>query len=112
MAVVVSLFIGLSMSAQDIIKDRTILKREQFLNLSWASYFNSKVVVLFVLSAIQSLSFLLIANPILEISGMFLSFFLVLFSLSLLSNLMGLFLSATVKSLVAIYILIPLLLIP
>jgi ABC-type multidrug transport system ATPase subunit/ABC-type multidrug transport system permease subunit len=112
MSVVVSIFIGLSMSAQDIIKDRTILKREQFLNLSWASYFNSKVVVLFVLSAIQSISFLLIANPILKISGMFLSFFLVLFSLSLLSNLMGLFLSATVKSVVAIYILIPLLLIP
>jgi ABC-type multidrug transport system permease subunit len=112
MSVVVSIFIGLSMSAQDIIKDRTILKREKFLNLSWASYFNSKVVVLFMLSAIQSISFLLIANPILEISGMFLSFFLVLFSLSLLSNLMGLFLSATVKSVVAIYILIPLLLIP
>jgi ABC-type multidrug transport system ATPase subunit/ABC-type multidrug transport system permease subunit len=112
MAVVVPLFIGLSISAQEIFKDRKILKREHFLNLSWGSYLNSKITVLFALSAIQSLAFVLIIVTILQIEGMFWSYFLVLFSLSCLSNLVGLLLSATVKSIITIYILIPLILIP
>ena len=112
MAIIVPLFIGLSISAQEIFKDRKILKREKFLNLSWSTYLNSKVTVLFFISAVQSLSFVLISHWILEIYGMFWSHFAILFSLSCFSNLLGLFLSASVKSILAIYILIPLILIP
>ena len=39
MSVIVALFIGLTLSAEEIIKDRKILKRERFLNLSRTSYF-------------------------------------------------------------------------
>ncbi|MCK7536398.1 MAG: hypothetical protein MZV63_38185 [Marinilabiliales bacterium] len=45
---------GLTVSAEEIIKDRKILKREAFLNLSWNSYLMSKVFVQFAISAIQA----------------------------------------------------------
>ena len=59
MAVVVALFIGLTVSAEEIIKDRKIQKRESFLNLSKASYLWSKVVIMFSLSSIQAILFVL-----------------------------------------------------
>jgi ABC-type multidrug transport system ATPase subunit/uncharacterized tellurite resistance protein B-like protein len=46
MSVIVATFMGLSLSAEEIIKDRKILKREAFLNLSWSGYLLSKVAVL------------------------------------------------------------------
>ena len=56
MCVITSLFLGLIMSAEEIVKDRKILKRESFLNLSWFSYLNSKIMIVFTISAIQTLS--------------------------------------------------------
>ena len=53
MSVIVGIFMGLTSSAEEIIKDRKILKREAFLNLSWGSYLLSKVGVLLIISAIQ-----------------------------------------------------------
>src|SRR5690606_8249491 len=38
MSVIVALFMGLTVSAEEIIRDRKILKREKFLNLSRSSY--------------------------------------------------------------------------
>ena len=43
MCVITALFMGLIISAEEIVRDRKILKRESFLNLSWFSYLNSKV---------------------------------------------------------------------
>ena len=82
MAVVVALFIGLTVSAEEIIRDRKIRKRETFLNLSKGSYLWSKIVIMFVLSAIQTLTFVVIANSILGIKGMYTDYWLVLFSAS------------------------------
>ena len=42
MSVIVSLFMGLTVSAEEIIRDRKLLKRESFLNLSRLSYLWSK----------------------------------------------------------------------
>jgi ABC-type multidrug transport system ATPase subunit len=112
MAVVVALFIGLTVSAEEIIRDRKILKRESFLNLSKASYLYSKIAIMFVLSAIQTLSFVLIGNWVLEIKDMNLWYWLVLFSSSCFSNMLGLNISASFNSAITIYILIPFLIIP
>ena len=71
MSVIVALFIGLTLSAEEIIKDRKILKRERFLNLSKFSYLLSKIVILFSISAFQAFLFTIIGNSILEIKGMF-----------------------------------------
>lgn len=112
MSVIVAIFIGLTVSAQEIIKDRKILKREVFLNLSRNSYLLSKVAILFTLSAIQALIFVLIGNNIMEISGMDFTYWLVLFSTWSCSNLLGLNISDGFKTSVTIYILIPFLIIP
>ena len=112
MSVVVALFIGLTVSAEEIIRDRKILKRESFLNLSKASYLYSKIVIMFVLSAIQTLTFVLIGNWVLEIKDMNIWYWLVLFSASCFSNMLGLNISASFNSAITIYILIPFLIIP
>jgi ABC-type multidrug transport system ATPase subunit len=52
MSIVVVLFMGMSVSAEEIVKDRKILQRESFLNLSRFSYINSKVIFLILLSAL------------------------------------------------------------
>lgn len=112
MAVVVALFLGLNVSAEEIIKDRKLLQREKFLNLSRLSYLNSKIVILFGISAIQTLCLVLIGNYILEIKGLNLSYWMILFSTACFSNMLGLNISSGLKSVVAIYILIPLILVP
>ncbi|MFO7827044.1 MAG: ATP-binding cassette domain-containing protein [Bacteroidales bacterium] len=112
MAVIVGLFIGLTVSAEEIIKDRKILKREAFLNLSWGSYLCSKIAIQFGISAIQAFMFVLIGNSIMEIKGMYFEYWLVLFSAWCFSNMLGLVISDSFKTVITIYILIPFLIIP
>jgi ABC-type multidrug transport system ATPase subunit len=112
MSVVVALFMGLTVSAEEIIKDRKILKRESFLNLSWLTYLSSKVSILFIISAIQTLCYVIIGNLVLGIQGLYLDYWLVLFATSCFANLLGLNISSAFNSVITIYILIPILLIP
>ena len=112
MAVIVALFIGLTVSAEEIFRDRKILEREKFLNLSRLSYLLSKINFLFTLSAIQTLSFILVSNYILEVRGMLFQQWVILFSTACFGNLLGLNISAGMRTAVSIYILIPLILVP
>ena len=112
MSVIVAMFIGLTVSAEEIIKDRRILMRESFLNLSWMSYLNSKIVILFTLSAIQSISFVLVGNLVLEINWMTMSHFVVFFSTMAAANMIGLNISSALNSVVTIYITIPFIIVP
>lgn len=112
MGVIVALFMGLTVSAEEIIKDKKILKREEFLNLSRGSYLFSKILIMLGISAIQTFSFVLIGNYIFEVQGMFTDYWLMLFSVSCFGNLMGLNISSAFNSAVTIYILIPFLIIP
>jgi len=112
MSVVVALFIGLTVSAEEIFKDNRILERQKYLEISRYSYLSSKITFLFALSALQTLSFILVANAILEIEGMIFRYWIILFSVSCFGNMMGLNISAGMRSVVSIYILIPLILVP
>lgn len=112
MSVVIALFIGLTISAEEIFKDSKIRKREEFLNLSKGAYLASKISLLFVLSAVQMLSFVAIGHYILEISDLALSTWAILFTTACFANLLGLNLSAGLNSAVAIYVIIPLMLVP
>lgn len=112
MSVIVALFMGLTVSAEEIIRDRKILKREAFLHLSRSSYIISKIAILFMISAIQTFLFVAVAHYILEIKGMFLIHWGILFTTSCFANLLGLNISSAFNSAVTIYILIPILLIP
>ncbi len=112
MSLIVSLFLGLTISAEEIYRDRKILKREHFLNLSRSSYLLSKVGILILISSIQTLLFVLTANPILGIKGMYFNYWLALFTTAFCANMLGLNISASFNSAVTIYIVIPLLIIP
>ena len=112
MAVVVSLFIGLTVSAEEIIRDKKIQKRESFLNLSKGSYIWSKIIIMFSLSAIQAILFVLVGNNVLGIQGMIFPYWILLFSTFCFANMLGLNISASFNSAVTIYILIPILIIP
>ena len=112
MSIVIALFVGLSVSAEEIFRDRKILKRERFLNLSRSSYLLSKVAILFALSAIQTVIYVLIGNSVVEIKGLSFEYWVMLFSISCFANILGLNISSAFNSAVTIYILIPLLVIP
>ena len=112
MSVIVALFLGLIIAAEEIHRDRKILERESFLNLSRSSYLLSKVTLLFILSGIQMLLFVVIGNMILGIKGLNFSYWLILFSTACFANLLGLFISDGLKSVVAIYVIVPFLLVP
>lgn len=112
MSIVVALFLGLMVSAEEIFKDRKILKREKFLNLSRSSYLISKTIILLIISAIQSFLFVIVGNSIMGVFGMNFYYWLALFTIAASANMMGLIISASFNSVVTIYILIPLLMIP
>jgi ABC-type multidrug transport system ATPase subunit len=112
MSVIVAIFMGLTVSAEEIIKDRKILRREAFLNLSWNSYLLSKIAVQFLISAVQAATFVAVGNSIFGIRGMWFEYWIVLFSCWATSNMMGLLISDSFKTVVTIYILIPFLVIP
>jgi hypothetical protein len=112
MAVIVATFTGMSGSAEEIFKDRALLKRERFLHLSYGSYIWSKIVFMAMLSLIQTLLFIFVGNTMMGIHGLFSTWWLILFVTAFLANLTGLLLSQCLSSIVAIYISIPMLLIP
>lgn len=112
MSIIVSLFLGLSVSAEEIIKDRKLRVREQFLHLSRGSYLLSKIAILFTMSAFQILVFVLISNYILELKDMTFSYWAILFSSATFANVLGLNVSSAFKSAITVYIVIPVILIP
>ncbi|HEX2968137.1 MAG TPA: ATP-binding cassette domain-containing protein [Bacteroidales bacterium] len=112
MSIVVALFMGLTVSAEEIFRDRKLLEREKFLNLSRLSYLVSKINFLFALSALQTLAFVIVSNLILEVRGMLFQQWIILFSTACFGNMLGLNISAGMRTAVSIYILIPLILVP
>lgn len=112
MSLIVALFLGLTLSAEEIFRDRILLKRESFLNLSRLSYLMSKIVLLFSLSAFQALVFVLIGNSILGIRDMYFEYWMAFFTTAAFANMLGLNISASFNSAITIYIIIPLLIIP
>jgi ABC-type multidrug transport system ATPase subunit len=111
-SVIVALFIGLTVSSEEIIRDKKIRKRESFLNLSKSSYLYSKISIMLGISALQMFLFALIGNYVLEIKGMTLQYWLILFSTCSFANLLGLNISSSFNSAKVIYILIPIIIIP
>ena len=112
MAIIVATFVGMSGSAEEIIRDRSLLKREKFLRLSYGSYIWSKVVYSVMVSLLQTALFTLAGGYVMGIMGTLSIWWLVLFVTAFLARLTGLLLSQWLNSVVNIYISIPILLIP
>ncbi len=112
MSIIVALFLGLTISAEEIFHERKILKREEFLNLSRSSFLLAKITLLVAISALQSFLFIAVGNTILEIKGLYFNYWMSLFTTAFCANMFGLIISSSFNSVVTIYIVIPLLIIP
>ena len=112
MSVIVATFTGMIASAETIIRDRALLKREKFLQLSYGAYITSKIGFLVVVSLLQTALYIFVGQRIMGFNDMFVNWWLILFATAFVANLTGMLLSQCLSSVVAIYITIPLLLIP
>lgn len=111
-SVIVALFLGLSVSAEEILRDRLMLKRERFLRLNWHDYVHAKIAVVATVSVVHALGFVTVSHAVLDIQGMAWMHGVVFFAVAVFGNLLGLVISATFRSAKVIYIVIPLLVIP
>jgi ABC-type multidrug transport system permease subunit len=71
LSLIVAMFLGLTNSADDIIRDRAVLQRERNLNVRLPYYVFAKFVSLGFFAIVQCVLFVLIGNYILSIRGMF-----------------------------------------
>lgn len=111
-SILVALFLGMTVAAEEINKDKRSLKRERFLHLSWKSYLFSKISMLALISAVQSFLYITVGQLILDIQGFWFEFWLVMFSTAVSANLIGLNISSAFRQTKLIYIVIPIIIIP
>ena len=112
MAVIVAIFLGLSVSAEEIVRDRRVLRRERFLHLSWSAYAGAKLLHIGLLALLQTALCAGIGVAVLRLPGFFAKLWFALFSAAVFGGFLGLNVSARAKSAVTAYILLPLLLLP
>ena len=113
MCVVVAIFVGLNTAAEEMFKDRKLLVREQFLNLSRSSYLNAKIINLFALATLQTAMLVCIGHSIMGIPlSHWPAHAAVLLTTFAFAILFGLNISSGLKNAVSIYISIPLVIVP
>ncbi len=112
MSLVVAMFLGLTNSADDIIRDRAMLNRERNHNLRTFYYNAGKILALASFAMLQCTIYLAIGNWVLELRDMFLIHLGWMFVTSLTGACMGLFISSLVSDSRTALNTIPLLLIP
>ncbi len=105
-------FTGMLNGAEEIMPEKSRIKRDLNLKLSHFSYINAKVVFILSVTVIQTFLFAIICLGILRIEGLLPPFFIIYLSISFLAGLLSLILSAAFRNIIVIYILIPILLIP
>jgi ABC transport system ATP-binding/permease protein len=97
-SVIIAIFLGLTLSADEIIREKNILEKEEYLEFSRFSYLNSKILYLFPVVALQTLLYVGTGNLILGLKGLFWVYFLVLFSAACFGLLLGLVFSSSVRN--------------
>ena len=112
MSTVIAVFLGLMVASDEIHRDRAILERERLLRLEWRSYIAAKASWLALVAVYQMLVYCVVGNLILQVPDISFFMWAVLASSSFCASILGLIVSATMKSAVSIYILIPVLLVP
>ena len=112
LALVVAMFLGLTNSCDDIIRDRPILERERNLNIHLPYYVLSKFFTLSLFAVVQSVLFLLIGDAILEIRGMFWPYLWFMGTTAVAGVAGGLLISSLVNDAKTAANIVPLVLIP
>lgn len=103
---------GCNNSAREIVKERSIYSRELLVNLSPASYLSSKLLLQFVVAALQSLLLLSLVDAWCRVPGQLVSQGLILMMAAAAGVVLGLFLSTVALTQEIALTLVPLVLIP
>ena len=112
LGLLVVMFLSLTNSADDIIRDRVVLQRERNLDVRLPYYIFSKMVSLSVFAFIQCVLFVFIGNFILGIRGMFWVHLALMFMTAAGSLALGLLVSSFVSDAKTAANIVPLVLIP
>jgi ABC-type multidrug transport system ATPase subunit/ABC-type transport system involved in cytochrome c biogenesis permease component len=112
LSLVVAMFLGLTNSVDDIIRDRPVLQRERNLNVRLGYYVLAKVITLGVFAFLQCVLYTLVGNALLEVRGMFWIIFAALFLTTMSGVAIGLLVSALVNDNKTGVLIIPVVLIP
>ena len=112
LTLIVAMFLGLTNSADDIIRDRAVLQRERNLNVRLGYYVFAKTVSLGFFALIQCILFILIGNYILQIRGMFWFDLAIVFMTAMSGVSLGLVVSSLVADPKTAANIVPLVLIP
>ena len=112
LTLIVAMFLGLTNSADDIIRDRAVLQRERNLNVRLSYYVFAKTVSLGVFALVQCVLFILIGNFILGIRGMFWPDLAIVFMTAMSGVSLGLVVSALVADPKTAANIVPFVLIP
>ena len=107
-----AIWFGVSNSAKEIVGEKDIAKREFMLNVKLGPYLISKQIVLFFLSAIQTLIFLLIIKFVYADLNNFYLLYGILLLISICSIQFGLMLSSFTKTSEEVMSLLPIALMP
>jgi ABC-type multidrug transport system ATPase subunit len=112
LGLLVAMFLSLTNSADDIIRDRPVLQRERNLDVRLPYYIFAKMSSLSVFALVQCVLFVMIGNYILEIRGMFWLHLGLMFMTSVGSLALGLLVSSMVSDAKTAANIVPLVLIP
>ena len=112
LGLIVAMFLGLTNSADDIIRDRPVLQRERNIKVRLSYYVISKTLTLGVFALIQCILYVLIGNSVLQIRGMFWIDLGIMFMTAMSGVALGLLISSLVADPKTAANIVPLVLIP
>jgi ABC transport system ATP-binding/permease protein len=112
LTLVVAMFLGLTNSADEIIRDRAMLNRERNHNLRPGYYIAGKLLSLATFALIQCFIYLLIGNYVLELRDMFGVHLWWMFLTAFMGSCLGMLVSSLVSDVRTALNIIPLILIP
>ena len=106
------MFLGLTNSATEVLRDRPILRRERNCQPGASSYVMAKMLALGLVAAVQCFAYLVVGNHFLEIDGMLPYLWLWMTLTAWTGTAMALVVSSVVKTERAALTAVPLLLVP
>jgi ABC transport system ATP-binding/permease protein len=112
LSLVVAMFLGLTNSVDDIIRDRPVLFRERNLNVRLGYYVLAKVITLGLFALVQCALYTAVGDALLEVRGIFWVIFAALFLTTMSGVAIGLLVSALVNDSKTGVLIIPVVLIP
>ena len=112
LSVTVAMFLGLTNSATEILRDRPVIRRERNSYPGAGLYVTAKLLALIIVAGLQCAAYLAVAHPLLEIRGVFMEHWLWMTLTACTGTALALLVSCVVKTERAALTSVPLLLVP